>query len=35
MRPVAMIPVGKIEGKTPDVRPRRNLSEVVIREQFE
>ena len=35
MRPVAMIPVGKIEGKIPDMRPRRNISEVVIREQFE
>jgi nitroreductase len=34
MRPVSMVPVGKIEGKIPDMRSRRNLSEVVIQEQF-
>lgn len=35
MRPVAIIPVGKIEGNIPETRPRRNLSEVIVREQFE
>ena len=35
MRPVAMIPVGKIEGNLPEMRPRRNLSEVVVQERFE
>jgi len=35
MRPVAMIPVGKIDGKIPDMRPRKNIAEVVIQEQFE
>ncbi len=35
MRPVSMIPVGKIEGKTPDMRARRDLSETVVRERFE
>ncbi|TFG95740.1 nitroreductase family protein [Candidatus Thorarchaeota archaeon] len=34
MRPVAMIPVGKIEGNLPEMRPRRDLSEVIIRERF-
>ncbi|MHA2047686.1 MAG: nitroreductase family protein [Candidatus Thorarchaeota archaeon] len=35
MRPVSMIPVGKIDGELPPMRPRRELSEVVIRERFE
>jgi len=35
MRPVAIIPVGKVEGDLPTIRPRRNLSEVIVREQFE
>ncbi len=34
MRPVAMIPVGLIEGNLPEMRPRRNLSEVLVRERF-
>ena len=34
MRPVAMIPVGKIEGNLPEMRPRRNISEVLVRERF-
>jgi nitroreductase len=34
MRPVAMIPVGKIEGNLPEMKPRRNLSEVLVRERF-
>ena len=34
MRPVAMIPVGRIEGNLPEMRPRRNLSEVLVRERF-
>lgn len=35
MKPVSMIPVGKIEGKTPDMRPRRNHSETVVQERFD
>ncbi len=35
MRPVSIIPVGKIEGKLPEMRPRRDFSEVTLREQFE
>ncbi len=35
MRPISMIPVGKIEGNLPEMRPRRNLSEVIIQERFE
>jgi nitroreductase len=35
MRPVSMIPVGKTEGNLPEMRPRRNLSEVIIQERFE
>ena len=35
MRPVSIIPVGKIEGNLPEMRPRRNLSEVIVRERFE
>jgi nitroreductase len=34
IRPVSMIPVGMIEGNLPDMRPRRNLSEVLIQERF-
>ncbi|MBY8996482.1 MAG: nitroreductase family protein [Candidatus Thorarchaeota archaeon] len=35
MRPVAMIPVGKIDGKLPPARPRKKPSEIVVKEQFE
>ena len=35
MRPVAIVPVGKVEGNLPKMRPRRNLSAVIVREQFE
>jgi nitroreductase len=35
MRPVAMIPVGKIGGELPPMRPRKKPSEIVVREQFE
>jgi nitroreductase len=35
MKPVSMIPVGKMEGKTPDMRPRRNHSETVVQERFD
>jgi len=35
MRPVSMIPVGKIDGNLPEMRPRRNHSEVIVRERFE
>jgi len=34
MRPIAMIPVGKIEGEAPNQRSRKNLSEVLVRERF-
>ena len=35
MRPVAMVPVGKIDGKIPPLRGRKSLSEIVIKEQFD
>ena len=35
MRPVAMIPVGKIDGGLPPMRPRKTPAEIVVREQFE
>ncbi len=35
MRPVAMIPVGKIDGKLPPMRPRKRIPDIVVREQFE
>ena len=35
MRPVSMIPVGKIDGKLPPLRGRKSPSEIVIREKFE
>ena len=35
MRPVAMIPVGKIDGELPPRRPRKNASEIVVQERFE
>ncbi len=35
MRPVAMIPVGRIEGKILDKTSRKKLSEVIVQEQFE
>ncbi|MHA3964553.1 MAG: nitroreductase family protein [Candidatus Thorarchaeota archaeon SMTZ1-45] len=34
MRPVAMIPVGKIKGGTPPMRGRRSTSDIVIKERF-
>jgi len=35
MRPVSMVPVGRIDGKLPPLRGRKSPSEIVIREQFE
>ena len=35
MRPVAMVPVGRIDGDLPPLRGRKSLSEIVVREQFE
>ncbi|MFW9795207.1 MAG: nitroreductase family protein [Candidatus Thorarchaeota archaeon] len=35
MRPVAMVPVGKIRGDLPPLRGRKSLSDIVVREQFE
>lgn len=35
MRPIAMIPVGKIDGELPPMRPRKNASEIIVREKFE
>jgi nitroreductase len=35
MRPVAMIPVGKIEGKLPPLRGRKSKSEIIVRERFD
>ncbi len=35
MRPVAMIPVGKIDGKLPPLRGRKSKSEIVVRERFD
>ena len=35
MRPIAMIPVGKIAGKLPNLRGRKSPSEIVVRECFE
>jgi len=35
MRPVAMVPVGKVDGDVPPLRGRKSLSEIVIREQFD
>lgn len=34
MRPVSMIPIGYAEGETPEVRPRRSITEVIIEEEF-
>jgi nitroreductase len=34
MRPVAMVPIGKVDGGAPAQRPRRPLSEVVIEDRF-
>jgi len=35
MRPVSIVPVGKIDGDVPPLRGRKSLSEIVIREQFD
>ncbi|MFW9811435.1 MAG: nitroreductase family protein [Candidatus Thorarchaeota archaeon] len=35
MRPVAMVPVGRIDGNLPTLRGRKSLSEIVVRERFE
>ncbi|MFX1560209.1 MAG: nitroreductase family protein [Promethearchaeota archaeon] len=35
MRPVSMVPVGKIRGGLPPLRGRKSSSEIVIREQFD
>ena len=35
MRPVAIVPVGRIEGEIPPLRGRKSLSEIIIREQFD
>ncbi len=34
IRPVALIPIGKIEGDLPSPRPRKEISEMLIREVF-
>jgi nitroreductase len=34
MRPVAIIPIGLVAGPTPEKRPRRPLTEVVVSERF-
>ncbi len=34
MRPVSMIPVGKIDGAVPPIRQRKKPSEVIVRERF-
>ncbi len=34
MRPVSMIPVGKIDGACPPLRQRRKSSEIIIQESF-
>jgi nitroreductase len=35
MRPVAMIPVGRIKGNLPPLRGRKSPTEIVIREKFD
>jgi nitroreductase len=35
MRPVSMVPVGRIDGDLPPLRGRKSLSEIVVRERFE
>ena len=35
MKPVSMVPVGRIDGNPPPLRGRKSLSEIVIKEQFE
>ena len=35
MRPVSIIPVGRVDGDVPPLRGRKSLSEIVIREQFD
>ena len=34
MRPVSIIPVGKVRGEYPEKRDRRSASEIVISEKF-
>jgi nitroreductase len=34
MRPVAIVPIGPIAGSTPERRPRRPMTEVVVSERF-
>ncbi len=35
MRPVSMIPVGKVDGPLPPPRQRRNISDIIVRERFD
>lgn len=35
MRPVAMVPVGKIDGNLPPLRGRKSPSEIIVKERFE
>ncbi len=35
MRPVSMIPVGKIGGGIPPMRKRKNISDIIIKERFD
>ncbi|MFW9959876.1 MAG: nitroreductase family protein [Candidatus Thorarchaeota archaeon] len=34
IRPVAIIPIGKLDGKQPPKPPRKNMKEIVIKESF-
>jgi len=34
IRPVAIIPIGKVDGKQPPKPSRRNMQEIVIKESF-
>ena len=34
IRPVSLIPIGKIAGKLPNARPRRDILEIMIRDSF-
>jgi nitroreductase len=35
MRPIAMVPVGKIDGNLPPLRGRKSPSEIIVQERFE
>ena len=35
MRPVSLVPVGRIDGELPPLRGRKSQTEIVIREKFE